>query len=141
MKSLTFAVILATTLFSSSSFAGQIYKFKNKSVLLKDSKTALSIKDGQAIVYYQYQYSCLTDGIRPTTCVQSKFRNVDIIDGRVEVEAFELEKTHLTGRNPSIEIQISEKCETHPYYSICEASVPLAKWNDQSHKEVLFPLK
>ncbi len=106
------------------------YEFKKKTVLLVDLNTGLPIKDETVVVYHGYEYACLTDGVRPSKCVNGSETVLKPLNGKIEIGSQALEKAHLTGRNPKVTFQVSGLCEGQEWHpGDCRIELALRDFN------------
>lgn len=137
-------LMLIVLFFSIVSFAKKsTFDFKEKTINLIDANTGKPITDEKVIIYHWYEYPCLTDGIRPSKCVDGSNSELSVSSGRVQINPQRIEKTHLLGKNPKVGIQVSGLCEGQEWHpGSCEIWIPMDEFNKSPNAiEIKIPFK
>ncbi len=99
--------IMALFLTQTSLAALTHYDYSRKEIRFVDSKTGESATVQEFVVYHQYDFPCILDGSRPSTCVDGETQILPVQEGRVIVQALRVDKQHLFSKNPRIGLQVT----------------------------------
>jgi hypothetical protein len=118
------------------------YEYNRREVILVNRNTGIPVADKEIVVYFWYEYPCLSCKFLPQTCVDGPALLLHVSNGHMVVSEKSVKKNRILGYHPQIRFQIGGTCkdqEWHP--GECTKAVPLKDYNDSNTPlTVPFPL-